>query len=299
MQVTDTKVILEWTDVHQALARYDSPEHRIYGVPRGGMIACAFLKNAEVVTHPFYATHILDDIIDSGKTAERYKKEYPDLPFVALLNKKELGTKHQKKWVEFPWDTDHPADAHDVTTRFLQHIGEDPTRHGLIDTPKRVVKSWGELFCGYNTNPDDLLRLFEEEPDEEGPFDEVILLREIECFSTCEHHTLPFFGRAHVAYLPGDKLLGVSKLARIVEMYSRRLQIQERIGKQVTRFLMEKVGAKGAACIIEASHLCMRMRGVSKQNSVMVTSSIRGVFRQDASARSELMNLIFNNNRIG
>ena len=111
-------------------------------------------------------------------------------------------------------------------------------------------------------------------------------------YSMCEHHMLPFFGKVHVAYLPGGKLLGISKLARLVEAYSRRLQIQERIGRQVTNFLMEHVKAKGAACIIEASHMCIQMRGVQKQNSIMVTSSMEGVFLNDGQARSELMSLI-------
>lgn len=302
MLVTESKVVLEWEDVYERLAQVDLPGNRIYGVPRGGMIACAFLKQAEVVTHPSDATHILDDVLDSGITKQKFTKDYPNTPFIALVWKGawEGNSDLAGKWVEFPWDAQHPSDAYDLTTRFLQHIGEDPTRHGLLDTPKRVLKSWNELYSGYKTNPDELLRMFKEEPDEEeAVFDEIVLLRDIEFFSTCEHHTLPFFGRAHVAYLPGEKgLLGVSKLARIVEVFSRRLQIQERIGKQVSHFLMSKVGAEGAACVIEASHLCMRMRGVNKQNSVMVTSSVRGVFRKDVSARAELMNLIFNNNKV-
>ncbi len=123
-------------------------------------------------------------------------------------------------------------------------------------------------------------------------YDEIILLKDIEMYSMCEHHMLPFFGKAHVAYLPGKKLLGVSKLARLVEAYSRRLQIQERIGRQVTNFLMEHAKANGAACIIEASHMCIQMRGIQKQNSVMVTSSMEGVFLKDGQARSELMSMI-------
>lgn len=129
--------------------------------------------------------------------------------------------------------------------------------------------------------------------DEGEGFDEIILLRDIEMYSCCEHHMLPFFGKAHIAYLPDKKLLGVSKLARLLEIYSRRLQIQERIGRQVTGFLMKEVGAKGAACVIEASHLCMQMRGVQKQNAVMVTSSLEGAFLEDGSSRAELMQLIF------
>lgn len=180
------------------------------------------------------------------------------------------------------------ATPEETVRHVLTLIGDDPNRSGLADTPSRVVRSWSELFKGYTMDPKDLLRTFEEG---EG-FDEIVILRDIELFSTCEHHTLPFWGRAHVAYLPGTKLLGISKLARLVEIYSRRLQIQERIGRQVAEFLMNELQAKGSACIIEATHLCMRMRGVNKQNSLMITSSLRGVFRDDAGMRAELMQLI-------
>lgn len=167
-------------------------------------------------------------------------------------------------------------------------IGEDPDRSGLADTPARVMRAWKEIFQGYNIDPRQYVRRFEAG---EG-YNEIIVLRDIEIYACCEHHMLPFFGRAHVAYLPGPGLLGVSKLARIVDAFSRRLQIQERIGRQVTQFLMKEVEAQGAACIIEAEHLCMRMRGVGKQNSVMVTSSMEGVFLNDQGARSELMSLL-------
>ena len=139
---------------------------------------------------------------------------------------------------------------------------EDPNREGLLDTPSRVAKSWDEIYSGYNKNPEDLLTVFEA-----GTYDQIVLLKDIEIFSMCEHHMLPFFGVAHVAYIPGTKVIGISKLARLVDMYARRLQIQERIGEQVTAALMQYLQPKGAACIIEASHMCMRMRGVNKQNS--------------------------------
>lgn len=170
-------------------------------------------------------------------------------------------------------------------------VGDDADRPGLKDTPARVVRSWHELYSGYLQDPEALVTSF---PFEDGQkCDEIVLLRDIELYSTCEHHMLPFYGKAHVAYLPNDSLLGISKLARLVEVYARRLQIQERIGTQVTKFLMGKhVRAKGAACIITAQHMCIQMRGIQKQNSVMVTSSLEGVFMEDGQARSELMSLI-------
>lgn len=170
----------------------------------------------------------------------------------------------------------------------LRAIGEDPDREGLLDTPKRVVKSWDELYSGYGKDPKELLTVFRAEG-----CDEMVLLRHIELYSMCEHHMLPFFGVAHVAYIPaGDRVIGISKLARLVEIYARRLQIQERLGEQVTTALMECLKPKGAACIIEADHMCMRMRGVGKQNSTMVTSSLKGVFLTKPEARQELLQLI-------
>lgn len=175
----------------------------------------------------------------------------------------------------------------DLIRTILSYLGEDVEREGIVETPSRVVRSWSELFSGYNQNPLDLIKTFESDG-----YNQIVLLRNIELYSMCEHHMLPFIGRAHVAYIPKNKVIGVSKLARIVEIYSRRLQIQERIGEQVTDILMTELESQGAACIIEADHLCMRMRGVGKQHSTMVTSSMKGVFLTDSSARSELMELI-------
>lgn len=180
-------------------------------------------------------------------------------------------------------------EALSLLQRMLTLIGEDPSREGLKDTPKRILKSWEELYSGYNKNPEDVLTVF----NAEG-YNQMIVLKDIELYSTCEHHLLPFYGKAHVAYLPNPngKIVGISKLARLVDIYARRLQIQERIGEQVTEALMNLLGAQGAACVIEASHMCMRMRGVEKQNSIMVTSSMKGVFLSDGIVRNEFQNFI-------
>lgn len=286
---TSNKVFISWAEVFERLRPFNSSGLNVYGVPKGGMIASAFLENANVMNCPGDADVILDDIHDTGRTKAIYKKKYPNTEFHALFTKED--PKYKGKWFVMPWEADHPTgdSAEDNILRMLQCIGEDPSRSGLANTPARVVRSWQELYKGYELNPKDIVTLF----DEGEGFDEVILLRDVEMFSTCEHHLLPFFGKAHIAYLPGKQLLGVSKLARILESFSRRLQIQERIGRQVTEFLMGEVGAQGAACIIEATHLCMRIRGVQKQNSIMTTSSIEGVFREDSSARAELLHLIF------
>ncbi|MBL6988127.1 MAG: GTP cyclohydrolase I FolE [Bacteriovoracaceae bacterium] len=172
----------------------------------------------------------------------------------------------------------------------LEYLGEDSKREGLKGTPERMLKSWQRIFSGYQSDPGKILTVFEE--DSAIPYNQIILLKDIEFYSTCEHHFLPFYGKAHVAYIPSDKIVGISKLARILEVYSRRLQIQERIGNQVTTSIMENINAQGAACIIEAKHFCMTCRGVEKQNSVMVTSSLRGSFLKSTNTRQELMTLI-------
>ena len=169
----------------------------------------------------------------------------------------------------------------------MEFIGEDVTREGLLETPNRIVRMWEEIYKGYKQDPKDLLTTFAADG-----YDQIILLKDIELYSICEHHMLPFFGKAHVAYTPKKKVIGISKLARLVDMYARRMQIQERLGDQVTSALMDHLNPLGAACIIEASHLCMRMRGVAKQNSTMVTSSMKGVFMTKSEPRQELMGLI-------
>lgn len=169
----------------------------------------------------------------------------------------------------------------------LWFLGDDPDREGILETPKRVVKSWGELYSGYKKDPEECFKTF----DAAG-CNQIVLLKDIEIYSMCEHHMLPFFGKAHIAYIPDKRVIGISKLARLLEIYARRLQIQERIGEQVTHAIMKYLQPEGAACIIEAVHMCMRMRGVSKQNSTMVTSSVKGAFMTDGTAKSELLTLI-------
>jgi len=166
-------------------------------------------------------------------------------------------------------------------------IGDDPKREGLRETPFRVLKAWKEIYAGYSMEPASVFRTFESDG-----CDQIVLLKNIELYSMCEHHMLPFFGVAHVAYIPNGRVIGISKLARLLDIFARRLQIQERIGELVTESLMVGLEPLGAACIIEATHMCMRMRGVGKQNSVMTTSSLKGVFLSQPAARQELQMLI-------
>jgi GTP cyclohydrolase IA len=170
----------------------------------------------------------------------------------------------------------------------LAEIGEDPDRAGLVGTPDRVRRMYAELTEGYHTDPDALLNSAAFEVD----YDEMVVVRDIEFFSLCEHHLLPFFGKAHVGYLPRGRIIGLSKIPRIVDMYAHRLQVQERLTQQVATFLMDRLDPKGVGCVIEARHLCTVMRGVKKQEATMVTSSMLGTFRRDARTRSEFLTFI-------
>ncbi|MBX7490060.1 GTP cyclohydrolase I FolE [Helicobacter turcicus] len=180
--------------------------------------------------------------------------------------------------------------AEELIRSIFDHIGEDRNREGLLDTPKRVVKSWEHLYSGYKSNPKEILgTVFTE-----GACDEMVVLRDIEFYSVCEHHMLPFFGRISIGYIPDSKVVGISKLARLVEVYSRRLQIQEKMTAQIADTLMEVLQPKGVMVVAEAKHMCMVMRGVEKQNSQMLTSAIRGLFKSDHRTREEFMGLIRN-----
>lgn len=170
----------------------------------------------------------------------------------------------------------------------LEELGEDPDRAGLVGTPDRVRRMYAELTDGYGTDPDALLNAAAFEVD----YDEMVVVRDIEFYSLCEHHLLPFFGRVHVGYLPRGRVIGLSKIPRIVDMYAHRLQVQERMTQQVATFLMERLRPKGVACVVEATHLCTVMRGVRKQDATMVTSSMLGTFRADARTRSEFLTFI-------
>ena len=181
-------------------------------------------------------------------------------------------------------------DAEEAVYTLLTYLDSDPDREGLKDTPRRVIDSWDEVFAGYKT---DAKKILEASFNAEG-YDGIVLLSNIEFHSTCEHHLQPFSGKAHVAYIPVDRIIGISKLARIVDHHALRLQNQERITNDVVNDLVQHVNPLGAAVIIQASHGCMRCRGVKKQNALMTTSAMRGVFFEKQEARNELMQLIEN-----
>ena len=203
------------------------------------------------------------------------------------MNRKALevlaGGRYLEDTVIHDKDRDPELERH--VHKMLELIGEDPTREGLLDTPKRVAKAMHFLTGGYQLGVEDVVReaLFEEQCEE------MVIVKDVEFYSLCEHHMLPFFGRAHVGYLPKNKVIGLSKIARVVDVFARRLQVQERLTTQIARGLIEVLDAHGVAVVIEASHFCMVMRGVQKQNSKTVTSSMLGAFRDDSRSRSEFM----------
>ena len=175
-----------------------------------------------------------------------------------------------------------------LVRQLLIELGEDPAREGLKDTPKRVAKALAFLTQGYRANLSEVINnaLFTQDTSS------MVIVKDIEVYSMCEHHMLPFFGRCHIGYIPDGKVFGVSKLARIVDMFARRLQLQERLTEQISQAVFDSIDARGVGVMIEARHLCMMMRGVEKQNSTMVTSSVLGVFRDHLATREEFLTLI-------
>ncbi len=179
------------------------------------------------------------------------------------------------------------AEYEQLVHRQLELMGEDPARDGLLKTPGRVARSMAWLTRGYDLDPRRVIgdALFEEDHEN------MVMVRDIEMYSMCEHHMLPFFGKVHIAYIPAGRIVGLSKLPRVVEVFARRLQVQERLGEQIANALVDVLQPKGVGVVIEAVHLCMMMRGVEKQNSRTITSSLRGAFRDDAKTRSEFLRL--------
>ncbi len=201
---------------------------------------------------------------------------------------RESGVK-SASWV---LDTLMETNVEELFSKIITEIGEDVTREGLVDTPKRAAKAFKFLNNGYEKSLDEVLNgaIFEADTED------MVIVKDVELYSLCEHHLLPFIGKCHIAYIPNGKVLGLSKLARIVDMYARRMQIQEKLTKQIADAVELSIEAKGVAVVIEAKHLCMMMRGVEKQNSVMTTSVMTGIFREDRSTRVEFLNLINRNN---
>jgi len=276
------KTYISWEEVYNRLKTIldNIPKDKtFFGVPRGGQIVSGMTGRA--VDKIEDADIIIDDLIDSGATELKYKKY--NKPFIALIDKRiEL----QKQWLVFPWeqkDDDTEETVEDNITRLLQYFGEDVTREGLRDTPKRYVKFFKEFLNPPKWN----CTSFEGEG-----YDEMIIQKNIPFHSLCEHHIAPFFGKGHIAYIPNKKIVGLSKLARTLETYSRRLQNQERITTQVAEFLWNELDPKGVAVSLTAVHMCMEMRGVKKHNTQTTTNKLLGKFKDDSVVRNEFLSSI-------
>lgn len=266
---------ITWKEITEKISQLDK-NLKYYGVPRGGQYIAAMLNP---VDNPEEADVIIDDLIDSGKTKQIWNEKFPNKPFIALFNKLEdssLG------WLSFPWENKDETEIEDNILRVIQYF-DNANREGLKETPKRYIKFLKEFL----SPPEFNFTTF----DAEGT-DEMIVQTNISFHSLCEHHLAPFFGTGHIAYIPNGKIVGLSKLARCLEYYSRNFQNQERITTQVAERLMKELDAKGVAVVLEAQHMCMSMRGVRKSGAITTTSKMIGIFKDDLNARNEFLNLI-------
>lgn len=282
----------------------ERPDIKIWGVPRGGVPVALLLQSygCEIVERPEDAQVIVDDLIDSGATRNRY----PCQLFGALFRKPRtpIGVAGVLKvggivvgaslltnsWVVFPWEASEEKSADDIITRLLQFIGEDPQREGLKETPARVIKAWrDEWASGYAKDPKEVLKAFKDGGEK---YDEMIVVRDIPVYTHCEHHLAPFFGVAHVGYIPNGRIAGLSKLARVVDIYARRLQVQERLTAEIAGAIETGLGARGVGVVLQCRHLCMEGRGICKQGTTTITSKLGGVMYEDARTRAEFFQLI-------
>jgi GTP cyclohydrolase I len=261
---------------------------RVYPVPRGGIPAVlAVMASSAIplvlVDCPQKADFIFDDLIDTGRTELKFADETP-VPFFALLDKRTW--EYGQDWVVWPWELSAETGIEDHIVRLLQYVGDDPTRGGLLETPGRVAKAWSFWCKGYDKNPADVLKTFED--GAEG-VDEMVIVKDLPFYTHCEHHMAPFFGTATIAYLPDKKIVGLSKLSRVLDIFARRLQVQERLTCQVADALMEHLQPMGAGVVMKARHLCMESRGICQQGHSTTTSALRGIFKTDSSVRSEFL----------
>lgn len=283
---------------------------RVFGIPRGGLVPALLLADAlggRVVESLYQADIIMDDLVDSGRTMKKaydtafkvqqqtvvtaalYRKYMTAISADTITSDTVLG---KDTWLVFPWE--RPAEGedvsqHDIVVRMLQSIGEDVERPGLLETPSRVVKSWDTFFGGYKAKPEDIIKLFE---DGAKDVDEMVLLTDIPVMSHCEHHMVPFIGVAHVAYIPNGKIIGLSKIPKLVDVFARRLQVQERLTNQIADAMMEHMAPHGVGVVIKAQHFCMTTRGVKTPGVWTTTSAVRGYFKDKPETRAEFLGLL-------
>jgi GTP cyclohydrolase I len=254
----------------------------VLGVPRGGVplaVRISSLTGLPVVQEATARTLIVDDIYDSGRTRARY----PGLPFFTIHTKRPdyddgltFYLRVVDDWIVYPWEETREVDGEDIVTRMIEYLGDDPTREGLRDTPARVVKSWGSLFRGYR--PEEFPKVTVFPNGQDGVFYKGMIIDHGYFFSFCEHHILPFFGHYYYGYIPDEWLLGASKIARVIDFASSRLQVAERLCTQIVDYLEGAVKPKGQILVMSGRHLCREMRGVKKFDSLFEVVEVRGCF---------------------
>lgn len=269
-------------------------EPKCFPVPRGGIPVAYMLlshfPNLQIVDDRELADFFVDDLVDSGETRDRYMERHPGKGFFALLDKG-VGLNKDMNWYMFPWeirDGGGDASGTDNITRLLQFIGEDPKREGLKETPDRVAKAWRHWCSGYGKDPAAILKVFED--GAEG-CDQMVVRKDIPLYSHCEHHMAAIIGSCTVAYIPQGKVVGLSKLDRLVDIFARRLQVQERLTNQIADALQEHLNPVGVGVWINARHLCVESRGVQHRNSDTITTALRGAIRDEPAARAEFLAL--------
>ena len=281
-----------WVECEELAQRWVGSGLRyIYGVPTGGSIVASHVARyfgLPMADTPDKDTLVIDDLVDSGDTLRPYVEAGHQCD--ALYRKPHSPPNIAPDatlvdgWVHFPWE--HETKPESAITRVLEYVGEDPTREGLIKTPNRVLRMYNEMTEGYRQDPKEILgTVFTE------PYDELVAVKDIPFYSLCEHHLLPIHGTVSVGYIPTGKVVGLSKIPRLVECFAKRLQVQERMTVEIANALQDVLEPLGVGVIIKARHLCMGMRGVKKEG-VMNTSRLLGALRDDARARAEFLELV-------
>lgn len=265
----------------------------VYAVPRGGVpVALAlqrYIPNMTIVDEPEKATLFVDDIIDSGETMRRLCDEHPGKMFYALIDKTDPLEPLKHEWVVFPWEGEAEGGIEDNFRRILQFVGEDAGREGLLETPRRVAKAWTNYWAsGYGKDPASVLKVFSDGAENHN---QMVTVKDIPIYSHCEHHLAPIFGTVTISYIPDGKIVGLSKLSRLAEMYARRLQVQERLTDQIADALFKHTGAKGVGVMVKARHMCMESRGICQQGHHTVTTALRGAMLDEPDTRAEFLSI--------
>ncbi len=278
--------------------RGNSPNVNVYAIPRGGviasyMVAALFNKlprepwaNLHFVDDPALAHIVLDDLIDSGATMTKTLALTKGGTGFALFDKGPNST-YRDKWLVFPWEVTAEKSIEDAFVRLLQFVEPNPTRGGLVETPARMAKAWAFWTSGYKADPAAILKTFE---DGGEVYDEMIHVKNIPFYSQCEHHLAPFFGTVSFAYIPDKRIVGLSKMNRLVEVFARRLQVQERMTAEIIDNFVKVIKPVGAGIVVKARHMCMESRGVCHQGCETTTTRLYGVMKTQPSTRAEFLN---------